>query len=335
MACSGSDDSLNISDPPVAERSTPSKRGGAPAVWEAATSSFLFFGGMSPITDDTWRYSITERTWSELVSTTTPAARCHHTLISDENNITSLMFGGFSNSGRFNDLWQFDHTNNQWQKLSPTGVLPIKRCLHMAVAIETTQKMLIYGGINGGGNNESDFFGDTFLYDIVNNSWEEIIGQGPGRRSGSVGFFSPSENAVYLWGGKDVNNFPNDLWRFDMQNLTWQALDTSGDLPQGREDPIYYFNQTENTFLIFSGRNDNAPGNKLLNDTFELSLSDMTWTKITIENSPSPRWRASLSFDNIKGVGYMFGGWQDFGGASAFNDNWQFDYAERKWSLIE
>ena len=56
-----------------------------------------------------------------------PAPRCHHTLVSDPENESILMFGGFSFSGRFNDVWRYDPAETRWIELQPTGAAPARR----------------------------------------------------------------------------------------------------------------------------------------------------------------------------------------------------------------
>ena len=107
------------------------------------------------------------------------------------------------------------------------------------------RRCLFFGGIQGSGTRSSEFFDDTYLYNSISGQWRQLDVQGPGKRSGSIAFYSSSQDAVYLWGGKNVDTLPNSLWRFDVVNEQWTEVATSGDKPLGREDPIHFWNDAE------------------------------------------------------------------------------------------
>ena len=116
--------SARVPEDPMAEKdntlsgSPPPARGGAPAVWIGSEKRAVLFGGMSPITGDTWELDVNRRRWTELTDTLSgsPLPRCHHTFISDLSNANMLLFGGFSRQQRFNDLWRYDLGTRQWQE---------------------------------------------------------------------------------------------------------------------------------------------------------------------------------------------------------------------------
>lgn len=113
----------------------------------------------------------------------------------------------------------------------------------------------------------------------------------------------------------------------------WFQTATSGDEPTGREDPIYFRDDSRNRLTFFSGRNDNAP-EILFDDGYELDPVAGTWTRIDAGTQPPPRWRASTAIDPEGDRGYMFGGWRDFGGRDAFNDTWRYELGSRRWAQI-
>jgi len=331
ISCSDGETGFEMNDIP--ER--PQPRGGAPAVWVPGEQSMLFFGGMSPITSDTWKFSVTENNWNEITdSETVPDARCHHTLVSDANGTDILMFGGFNISGRFNDTWRFNTDNGQWTELDVQGRLPDRRCLQSSAYIESTGQMFVYGGISGGGALSGDFFEDTWLFNTQNAEWEEITTENsPGKLSGAVAFYSSVENSVFLWGGKQVNSYPVQLWEFDVDNLTWSTVETGGTAPVGREDPTYFWNDETQTLYLTHGANENVTGVHP-EDSFELDLNTLTWTEIENQEIPPVRWRSSVVFDPESQTGYMFGGWLGFNQEN-MNDTWQYDFENREWTQLD
>ena len=324
-------DERNLSD-----AESPPPRGGAPAVWLPNEEGMLFFGGMSPITDDTWQFNARDDIWTQLdPAGDTPGNRCHHTLVADRSADNILMFGGFTdNSGRFNDTWRFDNDANEWNKLEFRGELPDRRCLQSSAYIESTNTMLIYGGIAGGGTVSGDFFSDTWLMNVEEKEWREIkTSQNPGKRSGAVIFYASEENAVYLWGGKEVDSYPDELWKFDVANNTWRQVETSGDNPVGREDPVTFWDDEAEILYMALGANQNTSDGQP-SDAFELDIANKKWTELEDQQLPDDRWRPSLAFDPETKTGYMFGGWVGFNQEN-LNDTWKYDMQAREWQQIK
>ncbi|MHC4066624.1 MAG: Kelch repeat-containing protein [Planctomycetota bacterium] len=316
--------------------SSPSPRGGAPAVWMPSARRMILFGGMSPITGDTFEFDPDQNTWRPLSPEThgaVPAARCHHTFVALPGSDAGLLFGGFSFGGRFNDLWRFDAVDQRWTRLRPSGPPPARRCLHAAAFIESTGQMLVFGGIQGGGTRAADFFEDTHLLDVAANQWIRVETSGPGKLEGALAFYASADDAVYLWGGKQVDTYPTALWRFDVDRQTWATVETGGETPLGREDPTYFWDDDSQVLTIFSGWNETADP-VLLDDGYELDLASRQWRRLEADRTPAARWRATVVFDPQARRGLMFGGWRDFGGSDSLDDTWSYDPAAAAWQRI-
>ena len=317
----------------------PSPRGGAPAVWLASKQHMMLFGGMNPITADSHTLSSTLG-WQEITQASSPARRCHHTLVNYRD--TALLFGGFTTSGgregRFNDTYRFDPSTSTWVDLNPTGDLPAPRCLHTAVWIPSRNEMMVYGGIQGGGRFPGDYFLDTHILDIEGNRWRRLeIEAGPGARAGSVSFYSSRDDAAYLWGGLQITTqaigYPQGLWRFDPQRSVWEEISTSGSLPTGREDPTYFWDDANGRLFLFHGRNELLSSELVEQESHVLHVRERRWEQIETNLGPSSRWRASVAFDPRAGCGWMFGGWEGFI-QGMLGDTWKFDIASRRWLQV-
>jgi N-acetylneuraminic acid mutarotase len=301
-----------------------------------AAGQMVIFGGMDPITNDTFSFHPEQSAWRQLAPERqgpVPANRCHHTLTQVPDSDQALLFGGFSRGTRFNDTWRFDLETKTWTELATAGTVPAKRCLHASVFIASSSELLMFGGIAGGGNRAGDFFGDTHVLDVATGSWARVEGEGPSAREGAVMVYSRDADAVFLWGGKAFDHYPTELWRFDVEARAWSQVATTGEQPVGREDPIYLWDDSRNRLTIFSGRNNNDPS-VLFDDGYELDPVAGVWARVDAGTMPPPRWRASATVDPSGDRGYMFGGWRDFGGGDAFNDTWGYDLDARTWAQI-
>lgn len=338
VACGSSGEGVPLlgiaADGGPGDSALPARRGGAPAAWMPAAAEMVIFGGMDPITDDTFSFDRDTSAWRRLAPERqgpVPSNRCHHTLTEIPNTDEALLFGGFSRGTRFNDTWRFDLAAERWTELSTSGTVPARRCLHASVYISSRSELLMFGGIAGGGNQAGDFFGDTHILDVGSGSWVRVEGEGPSAREGAVMVYSRDADAVFLWGGKAFDHYPVELWRFGVERRTWSQVATSGDEPIGREDPTYFWDESRGRLSIFSGRNDNDPL-VLFDDGFELDPVAGVWGAVRTGTTPPPRWRASVTVDPSGDRGYMFGGWKDFGGSDAFNDTWGYDLQNRTWT---
>ncbi|MCZ6806081.1 MAG: hypothetical protein O7F08_03950 [Deltaproteobacteria bacterium] len=314
----------------------PSQRGGAPAAWMPAAGQMMIFGGMDPITNDTFSFDHDARAWRELapqLAGAVPASRCHHTLAEVPGADQAILFGGFSRGTRFNDTWRFDLATESWTELTTQGATPARRCLHASAFIESRGELVVYGGIAGSGTRASDFFDDTHVLDLATGLWTRLEGDGPSAREGAVMVYSRTFDAVFLWGGKAFDHYPTELWRFDVVERVWSQTATTGDTPTGREDPTYFWDAGRDRLTVFSGRNDNDRA-VLFDDGYELDLVAADWARVDADVMPPARWRASAAVDPASNRGYMFGGWRDFGGRDAFNDTWSYDLESRTWTRV-
>lgn len=63
-----SDGGGNATPGDTSPSTAPARRGGAPAAWMPTAGAMVIFGGMDPITNDTWAYDLDARTWSGISS---------------------------------------------------------------------------------------------------------------------------------------------------------------------------------------------------------------------------------------------------------------------------
>lgn len=257
-AASGRVDATNR-DPGVGLTSAPAERGGAPAAWMPTAGEMLIFGGMDPITNDTFSFTQESLAWRQLALENrgkVPAQRCHHTLTDGPGVDEAILFGGFSRSGRFNDTWRFDFLTEAWTEIATNGATPARRCLHASAFIASRGELVMFGGIAGGGNPAGDFFADTHILEIQTGTWIRVDGDGPSAREGSIMIYSRALDAVFLWAGKAFDHYPTELWRFDVEPRDWTEVATSGEQPAGREDPTYFWDESRGRLTVFSGRNN-------------------------------------------------------------------------------
>ena len=124
----------------------------------------LFFGGLDgPFYDDTWVYDLSDNTWTLKSPATKPSARVYHAMASLGGDQV-LLFGGLvSGSGRNDETWVYDLSDNTWTLKSP-ATKPSARLRHAMASLGGDQ-VLLFGGFDDSSDDE------TWVYDLSDNTW--------------------------------------------------------------------------------------------------------------------------------------------------------------------
>lgn len=138
-------------------------------------------------------------------------------------------------------------------------------------------RMVIWGGIN----DEFIPVNTGFIYNATSDYWTEMSStNAPSARKEFS--FASSGSSMMVWAGVDINgNYLNTGAIYNIFNDTWTPTNNTGDLPPGRKNATILYTGIVG-WLIFGG--ENASGK--LSDFYSYNI---TWTKNTYPNPPSPR----------------------------------------------
>lgn len=149
-----------------------------------------------------------------------------------------VTFGGFVESGRENDLWEYEFASKKWQMIEPiTKERPCKRSGHSAVVY--SDKMYIFGGVD----DEINRLNDLWEFDLKKKTWSELKVENPpaSRNSHSATLF---HNYMIIFGGMhDLTKELNDLFAFDFKTNSWHQymkedlISYSKPAPEERKSP--------------------------------------------------------------------------------------------------
>src|SRR6266849_3211159 len=144
----------------------PAPRVGAKAVYDAANTRMVVFGGglgnTSPCADDVWVLSNANGvsgtpTWSQLApSGAAPGPRWVSSAVYDPVSNRMTVFGGNNCfSGFYNDVWVLSNANGlggtpAWTQLAPAGTPPSPSGYHTAVYDSGSNRMIVFGVFNSG-----------------------------------------------------------------------------------------------------------------------------------------------------------------------------------------
>jgi hypothetical protein len=149
-------------------------------------------------------------------------------------------------------------------------------------------------------------------------AWTDISGDvgtpPPARYLGSM-VWDPVDQYVLLFGGYNAG-LKSDTWEFSHNQ--WTEVSTSNS-PPGRYVAMLTWDTADGYALLFGGYN---AGTTYYNDTWTYVHGN--WNNITgtTNQTPTGRWRASMTYDASDGYVVMFGGTAAAG--TALSDTWEF-----------
>ena len=251
--------------------------------------NILLFGGNDGTTNDsiTWVYDVSDNNWTRKNPSSPPTARYGHSMsyIGDDK---AFLHSGYSYSGGSGHYvtdraWIYDLSDNAWTQKNPT-VEPFdsvgNRVYHEMIYLGDDQ-VLIFGGYGV----SPHWLGDTWIYDLSDDTWEELnpTTSPPPRYWHTM---APLGNGTaILTGGFTTGEVPvEDTWRFSLSDTSWAEF-TGSPYPSGRREASMADVGTGRA-ILFGGRDMPDPGN-YFDDTWLYGSGDTTTTNDTISHTYS------------------------------------------------
>ncbi len=248
-----------------------------------------------------------------------PGARHSAAMTYDVDDDNVVLFGGQqttgSNSGLLNDTWIWDGEDQAWQEVNTaSGAAKPTARKGAAIAYDPASgHVLLFGGQNGSGS----ALNDTWLWDGLNQKWEQVSTTGPSARTYAQMAYYFDEGGIgkiVLFGGLSGSSLRGDTWVWDGLSKTWtqQAPATS---PPALHSGAMAFDGTR---AVLSG-GDMGQGTGVNGVTHELSNTALwQWdgTTWTTERGPERyskfgggeldygRWAHAMAYDGRRVVYY-------------------------------
>jgi len=290
--------------------------------WDPAENFSLLFGGCTsgeytlvywnhtcPAVGDTWEFQ--GGIWTNLTASLTgpsPPPRVDAAMAYDAADGYLLLFGGYDGTTVYNDTWEFH--DGGWTKIS-TPSAPAPRFAPGLAYDAAAGYVVLFGGL--GSWTGAPTFNDTWTYRA--GTWTNVTEPGGPAPRFSFGMdYDPASASVVLFGGwstAEPSSF-NDTWTFSAG--TWTERHPSA-TPTERNYQSMAFDPALNASVMALGHH----GAVAFNDTWTYTVS-AGWTELVTLGAPAARWGASMTYDPVEGVLWLFGGYN--ANEQYFGDTW-------------
>lgn len=217
--------------------------------------------------NDVWAFDLAAGAWTQLTpSGGPPNIRYGAAGVFDPVAGDLVTFAGFTNLGRFDDVWRLNPAASTWIETQAVN-RPLERCLLSAGYDSQGHRMIIYGGQNAGA------LGDLWAYDLNLDAWIELTpAVSPAGRWFTSHIYDAANHRTVIFGGNTGSARQNEAWAFDLAAGEWKLLAPQGTPPSPREGAMAVYDGVADRMVVFGGR-DTA----LRTDIWELAgLSDAT-----------------------------------------------------------
>lgn len=207
--------------------------------------------------NDLFEYKFNTGQWTEWrIEGRLPPARSAHGAAVYKNNL--WIFAGYDGNKRLDDLWTICLTdpNPRWQEVQQSGDRP-PTCCNFPVAV-VKDSMFVFSGQSG-----TKITNDMFEFNFLDQRWTRIpsahLLRGapapPQRRYGHS--MVAYDRYLYVFGGVADNTLPSDLYRFSLDEKTWEIVQPAAEseIPIGRL--FHDADVINNEMYIFGGTVDN------------------------------------------------------------------------------
>jgi hypothetical protein len=306
----------NQRTPPGTTATLPYDRSGHAMVYDPVHKKTIMFSGWQPsagfIHPEWWEWDGSAQTWAKhaLVAGSAPTPRFNASMVWDSGRNRAVLFGGIDDTGRLNDIWEWDGTT--WTDRTPSGTKPSPRHTAMMAYDAARGKTVLYAGNTGSGVGTAAATGGTWVdetweWDGTAGTWTKIPITSPSSTMYYYGYCHMAYDAsaqkivlYYYW---------NQLWEYTPATPAWTAVPTTTPTKADTtSNPPYVY-----TPLVYdSGRQKLVAfgGQSAPRGLWELKVADYSWlNRSNPVNGPIQRQSPSLAYDSKSATTVVFGGY--------------------------
>jgi len=326
----------------------PSARKFHDTVYDSATNTMMVFGGTNcsgGYLNDLWLLSNANGlggtpVWTKIgVTGSNPSPREGSSAVYDAANDTLVIYGGDAAPNFvFGDVWTLSNViaggTRAWTQLSIGGLIPNGRSGHSAFYDSSTNRMIVFGGVNGSSDNGEVWYLDDPSGLGTTPAWTQLTATGtaPTLYYHSAVYDSLA-NAMYVFGGTStdpklqISNHTFVLSKANGSGGGTSVWTVSG--PPVRYSQSAFYDSASNGLFVFGGQH--ATTNINFNDYWKnagvVGTTGVDWSNFNIAgNKPLARFGHTVLYDSGSNRMMLFGGATGFP-LPCTNDYWVLQHA--------
>jgi hypothetical protein len=214
-----------------------------------------------------------------------------------------VLFGGADlqlAAGPLNDTWEWD--GQIWIQVSDIG--PSPRTLHAMAYDSARQRLVLFGGLLPGAEDQLKTFGDTWEWN--GEYWTQVSDTGPGPSTHHAMTYDASIGRVVLHG--------HETWEWDGDVWTQTESEIG---PGSRSSHAMAYDEVRKRVVLFGGQGQGQAADN--RDTWE--RNGATWGRVA-DTGPEPFLRPAMAYDGKRVI--LFGGGL-IGSGEMSGATWQWD----------
>jgi hypothetical protein len=308
----------------------PEARGAHSMAFDPQNGVAVIFGGYGTIggwhsLGDTWVYSYTENSWTELALTPSPPARSNHAMVYCNETDEIILYGGQGPGDGPTDTWSFACDTQTWSQVVTATNPGVHHSL--ALAYDPQENAVVLFGGFGDDGTETD---DTWKFDCDTREWTDLSpATSPLARYGHVMVYDEAINKIVMTSGNTMSQgHQDDTWAFDAATSNWTELTPTG-TPDRLKWPSMTYDSVNQKCILFGGQ----IGDYAVDRTWVYDALANTWTRRYPDVVPASRINIGLAFDSENDVTILFGGATVE--ITAYDDTWTYSYDSNNWTKME
>ena len=237
---------------------------------------------------------------------------------SDFSNGTSVNVSVGSDGPNGTITLALTEIDSWWRQ--PAPAYPSARGFCRSATIFTDDKIMVFGGWNGGSHLD-----DTWVYDLSEGNWTQLSPpEKPSARDDYAMAPVSGTDLVVLFGGGD--GLLNDTWIFNATQGMWFQQFPS-ESPPGRHNAAMAPVGGDDKLMLFGGSNWGG----YFNDTWLYDVGENSWSRVVANVSPPARDLFAISWVPGDDKVVLHGG---NNGWPYLNDTWIFDPTKEQWGQV-
>ncbi len=248
---------------------SPAARFGHDATWVPGRGLVIFGGQAGPTTffDDVWQFDPQALRWTKLAASgAVPKARYGSCADIGPDGRLWVSHGFTEDGTRFADTKAYDLDSGRWTDVTPTGSVPVARCLH-SCWWTPDGRFVLYAGQTTGVEALGDLWVLTPGAGDTPGTWERASIERPPDRN--LYALTRYRDTVIVAGGRGLGRtFLDDVYVVDPMTLAFTRLDVGAGGPGGRGGAALIDDPARGRLLLFGGKD----GSGALADLWALTL---------------------------------------------------------------